>query len=118
MLVGVVRARDGVRRKVLADRETERVVTGLPRVPLEARPAEVLDGRVRRAVDRVDLLVVVPADVADPDLVRSGAEREPERIPEPVRDDAPRVRVAVPEERVRRECGTRGRAHADERAVE
>ena len=80
--------------------EVRSVVAGLPRVALVARPAEVLDDRVGRVDDPVDLLPVVPADVADPELARPGPEREAERVAQAVGDDPARVRVGAAGERV------------------
>ena len=79
-----------------------RVVAGLAAGALVAGPAEVLDAGVGRVGDAVDLLPVVPADVADPELVGAGPDREAERVAEAVGDDPARVRVGA-----RRRAGCR-----------
>ena len=43
----------------------------------------------------VDLLGRAPADVADPELVGAGPDREPERVAQPVGDDPTRVRLVA-----------------------
>ena len=86
--------------------------------PLPARPAEVVRGLPSRALDPVDLLVVLPADVADPDLVRAGADRDPEGVAQPGGDDAAAVRVAAREVRVSGEPRPGHRVDADHGAVE
>src|SRR6185369_5896221 len=62
--------------------------------------AEVLDRRVRRVADPVDLLPRVPADVTHTDLVRARPEREPERVAEAVGDVPVVGRDAVADEGV------------------
>ena len=96
MAVGVVRRDDpsGKRIEVLADIQIRVVVARLCSGPLVARPAEVLDGS-ERVGDAVDLLPDVPADIAEPDLVRSWPDREAERVPHPVGDDPAGVRVGL-----------------------
>src|SRR5262249_10538651 len=64
---------------------------------LVAGPAEVQDTG-RRIRDPVDLLPVVPPDVADPDLVRSRSDRQAKRIPEAVPDDPILTRDREPRE--------------------
>ncbi len=86
--------------------------------PLPARPAEVLDVRVGGGDQAVDLLRVVPAHVADPELPRARAEREPERVAEAVGDDPAGVGIAAAGERVRRKRLARVRVHAHDGAVE
>ena len=82
---------DRARRVVERSRRCSRiggVVARLSTRALVAGPAEVLDRARRRVGEPVDLLPVVPADVADPDLVRAGPGREAERVAEAVGDDA------------------------------
>src|SRR4029453_376286 len=101
VVVGVVRRDDtaGQRIQVLADREIRVVIARLVTGPLVARPAEVLH-RAERVCDLVDLLPVVPADVADPNLVRPGPDRHPKRVSETVGDDAALVRIGAARKRV------------------
>src|SRR5207253_7757613 len=88
VVVRVERGDDGAARvQRLAQVEVRAVVARLPANTLVARPAEVLDGRVARVADLLDLLPRAPADVADPELRRAGPERDPERVAQPVRDD-------------------------------
>src|SRR5262249_47516498 len=84
------------RVEVLADVQVVGLEPGLTSRALEARPPEVLDDTIGRRRDAVDLLPVEPADVPYPDLLRPGANREAERVAEPVGDDAPSVRIMVP----------------------
>ena len=82
--------------EVLADTDVRAVVSRLTAVALVARPPEVERRGERRGVgDRVDLLPVVPADVAQPDLVRAAAHGEAERVAHSVGDDALLVLVGT-----------------------
>src|SRR5262249_11561774 len=106
---GRVQARAQVEVRVL--------VPGLGEVALVARPAEVRHTR-RRVRDSVDFLPGVPADVADPHLVRTRTDREAERVAQAVRDDPPRVGVAARRERVVRQGRTGVRVQPQYGAVE
>ena len=72
---------------------------------LVARPAEVLDNAVVDVGDPIHLFVDRPADVTEPQFLRAGPEREPERVAQTVGDDPARVEVAAPSERI---AGHRG----------
>ena len=87
VVVREVRARlgGGVVVEVLTDVQVGAVVSRLTRVPFVAGPPEVVDGAVSGSRNPVDLLPVAPADVADPDLVRTGPQGEAERVPQTVR---------------------------------
>ena len=102
----------------LADVEVQRVVAGLSTRALVAGPAEVHDAARGRIGDPVDLLPVVPADVAEPDLVGARPEREPERVAEAVGDDPAGVGIAVAEQGVAGESGASGGIDPEDRAVE
>ena len=122
------RAAVRIREARLADRRGRVVVqvvaqrqAGVVRaldVALVARPAEVLDRSRPRVRQPVDLLGVVPADVADPELVRAGPERDPERVAEAGGDDPSGERVRVSRERIAGRGGARGGIDSDDRPVE
>ena len=119
VVVGPVRGRDraalGV--EVLADVEVQRVEAAEPVRALVARPA-VVAGRAVRVGVAVDLLPARVADVADPCLAGPRADRQPERVPEPVGDDAPRLQVRAREEGVAGHAQARVRVDADQRPVQ
>ncbi len=115
-----VRVPDGPgagRVQALAQREVGRVVAGLACGSLVARPAEVEDGAGARR-DPVQLLDGVPADVAQPHLVRAGPDREPEGIAEAVRDQPALVRVGGEGEGVVRQPLARRRIEAEQGPVQ
>src|SRR2546429_637524 len=87
------------RLRVRAPDSPRRPTAWLRRGPFVTRPAEI--GSCSRSdIEAIDLFSLVPADVADPDLARAGTQREAERIPQAVRDDAPRVHVGRTEQRI------------------
>ena len=94
MLVREQRRSDVSRGESLADRQAEAVISGQDGDALVARPAEV-PGRPVRVRERVDLFPLVPPDVADPDVVGPGLDREAVRVAKAVGDDPARVRVAA-----------------------
>src|SRR5207247_5433148 len=99
VVVRVVRRSYGRRTghvEVLADVEVGAIVAGLAVVPLVARPTEVLDRYVGGAHESIDLFPRVPANVANPQLIRAGPNREPERVAKAVRPDTLGVRVPGP----------------------
>ena len=87
-------------------------------VALVTRPTEVRRGGPRDVGDAIDLLVVVPTDVAEPEFVGAGPERESERIAQAVGDDASFVRVGTSAEGVAGCGSSRRRVDPDERAVQ
>ena len=119
VVVGVERpglAGSGIER--LAAVQVRSVVAALPAGALVARPAEVLRHAVVDVRDPVDLLPGVPADVADPELLRAGPETEPERVAQAVGDDAAGVVVGARGERVAGQPHAGVRVDPDDRAVE
>ena len=91
--VGVAEERLHLARRdvqVLADRQVQFVPARLVRLTLVAGPSEVVDGAVGGVRQDVDLLARPPADIADPDLVRSRPERVAERVAQAFGDDATR----------------------------
>jgi hypothetical protein len=70
------------------------VVTGDAVGALEGAPAEVLRRLVVLEQHAVDLLDVVLADVADPQLAQRGVEREAPRVAQPAHDDLQRGSAA------------------------
>ena len=107
------RARGGVER--LTEVEVDRIEGRLGVGALVARPAEVPDGR---RIGDIQLLPGVHPDVAGVDGARPGLHRDPEGVPQSVRDDALRVRVACRVARVGRQRGAGRRIDADDRPVE
>ena len=104
MAVGPDRGR---RRAGCLERRAQGRLTHVVVVPvvevLVARPAEVRRaGRARRRRQVVELFPGVVADVADPEVVGPGPEREPERVAQAVAHDPPLVRVGRADERVAR----------------
>ncbi len=121
MAVGVVRlaVRGGAGRvEVLADVEIRAVVPALAACALVARPAEVVDGQIGHRSEAVDLFPVVPAHVPDPDVVRAGADCQPEGISQALGDDAPGVRIGAEAERIAGEGGARVLVDANHGPVE
>src|SRR5262249_51164204 len=119
VLVAQIRVGDRSRRvvEIRADVEAGSLIPRLLREALVAGPAEVLDDRVARVADAVDLFPRVPADVTDPELARSGTRRDAERVAQAVRDDAARGRVRGDQRVV--EHGRAGRGiDAQDRAAE
>ena len=118
MVVGVVRAGVGGRPcavERLADVQVDRVVALHAPRALVARPAEVAH-RGGGVGDAVDLLPVVPADLAHPHLVGAGAGGDAERVAQAVGDDPAGVGIA--RARVVRPRVARVRVHAQDRAAE
>jgi hypothetical protein len=101
----------------VAEVQVRRLIPGLPPVPLVAGPAEIRRPH-RRVEEAVDLLPIVPADVADPYLVRSRPEDEAERVSHPVGNDPARVRARARCEGVARSSGACSRIDAQERAAQ
>src|SRR5688500_10320395 len=85
-------------RSAMASRELARLVelVALDALrALEGAPAEVLRRLVGLEQHAVDLLEVVLADVADPQLAERGVEREAPRVAQAGQDDVPaRLRLA------------------------
>ena len=109
------------RIQVVARGEVEAVVAGLVTVALVTGPPEVLQrSRERRIRKRVDLFPCVPAHVAEPHLVGAGLEREPERVPQSVRDQPllVRIRAGRVEQGITRDTQTSVGIDANDRAVE
>ena len=91
----------GVSYSVLANGKVLRVVApGMRARPLVTRPTEVLDNAVVDIRDPVHLFVDRPADIADPQLLRSGSEREPERVAQTSGDDPALVGVVTRTQRI------------------
>ncbi len=107
-----------IRVEILADCQVCAVIPTLTLNALVAGPTEVLDDRICRIRNAVDFLPITPADVADPDLAGSWPDREPERIPKPVRHDASRAIVRIAEQRVVWERRARVRIDANNGAAE
>ena len=119
VVVRVVRRSYGRRTghvEVLADVEVGAIVAGLAVVPLVARPTEVLDRYVGGAHESIDLFPRVPANVANPQLIRAGPNREPERVAKAVRHDPLGVRVPGP--RVAGRGGSGRRIDPEDRPVQ
>src|SRR4029453_14091496 len=121
VMVGEVRGGHRVgagRVQVLADVEIGAVVAGLAPGALIAGPAEVLHEAVGGIQDAVDLLPVVPTDVAGPQLTAVRAEREAERVALPVGDDPLGVHVGIAREGVVRRGRAGGRVDPDDAPVQ
>ena len=118
--VGEVRRQQACRSLVEAGARVEpgRRERGLLAVSLEARPAQVGDGRAGRVGDPVDLLVVVPADVAEPHFVGRWPDRESEWVACPEADDPAGVGIGAAGHRVGRQAGAGRRVDAEDRSVE
>src|SRR5690606_16806777 len=106
----------GVQR--LAQVQVRPVVSGLPLDPLVARPAEVLHGAVGGVRDAVDLLPLVPADVANPQFTGAGPEGEAELVAHAVGDHAAFDLVRAARVRIAGHRLAGARIDADDRAVE
>ena len=106
------------RVECLAEIQIGGVVGRLRVDALVARPAEVVGDTVVDGTEVIDLFPGVIPDVADPDVVRPRPDREPERIPQPVRDDSPCVGVGALCKGVVGEAGASARVDPDDRPVE
>ncbi len=84
----------GVGVKTFAEAQVGAFVVELAFGTFVAGPAGVV-GVFGRRVEAIDLLEVVPADVADVDLVRRRVDREAEGVAQTEGDDPPRVGVGA-----------------------
>src|SRR5205823_12166598 len=107
-----------IRVQAFADVQVQAVVARLAPRSFVTRPAEVLERVRRRIADPVDLLPVVPTDVADPEVVRPRLDREAKRIAQTVSDDAPGIGVGARPERVVGETGAVRRVHPQDRPAQ
>ncbi len=98
--------------------EVRLVVAGLRADALVARPAEVLGTESMGSADAVDLLPGVPPHVTDPELIRAGADREPERVAQSLGDDPPGVDVVAERYTGCPAARHRCSGHPDDRAVQ
>ena len=110
--------RAGRRIQVLADRQVQNVKVCVASCAFIARPAEVLDRHPAREGQLVDLFPRYRADVADPDVVRAGPDREAEGIPEAVADHPVLVGVRAAAERVIGESRPGRGVYAEDRSVQ
>ena len=99
----------------LAEVQVDRVVALQATRALVARPAEVAHRR-RWVGHAVDLLPVVPADLAEPDLVGAGTHGDAERVAEAVGDDPAGIGIA--RARVVRQRVAGVRVHAQDGSAE
>ena len=83
--------------EVVAEVEIGVLRNGPDAEPPRSRASRSVGRGVGRVDDAIDLLPRAAADVAGPDLVCAGAEREPERVSLAVGDDSPLVGVGAAE---------------------